>query len=163
MITGPHSPAALRGYALLALVMSAFMFYVWASFDGLPPRESLRSDTGRVTRLSTGKHDIKFALEGSERAYDYSSKGNAMGTVESGLRTEEPVTVLYDPASAGGPIYSDDVYYDALDLSTKSGPIRRYEEIEAAWRSDNTLALWMSPAFFCMAVYLLIKAQRARR
>ena len=159
-----HSRAKLWGIALLSLALSAGMFYAWASFDGLPPRESLRSATGQIDWVRANKYGVKFALQGSERAYAYHSKGSALGIVKYVLvNTREPITVLYDPENAGGPIYSDEVFHDVYELSSPAGAFRRYEDIEDAYRSDNNLALWMSPIFLCMAIYLLVQAQRARR
>ena len=159
-----YSRVQLRCYTVLALALSAVMFYAWAAFDSLPPRESLRTATGQIDWVKSDKYGVKFALQGSSRAYEYHSKANEMGAVESRLvNTREPITVLYDPEDPSGPIYSDEVFHDVYELSTPTGAFRSYEEIQAAYRSDNKIALWMSPIFFCMAIYLLVQAQRARR
>ena len=140
------------------------MLYSWATFDGLPPRETLHVATGQVDWVRSDKYGIEFALQGSDRAYQYLSKGNAKDVVESRLRkTRAPVTILFDPTKdSAGLLFSEGKFYDVFELSTPAGPFRRYEDVEAAWRSDEALALWMSPMFLGMAIYLLVLA-RARR
>ena len=159
-----YSRNFLRATGVLGIVLSAGMFYAWASFDGLPPRASLRTATGHVQWVRSDKYGVKFALDGSERAYKYYSKSGAMGAVESNLvHAREPITVLYDPASPSGPIYSDEEFFEVLELSKPAGPIRRYEDVEEGYRSDNRVALWMAPIFLCMGIYTLLSAQRAPR
>ncbi len=57
--------------------------------------------------------------------------------------------VLYDPKSASGPIYSNDVYYGVFDISFAGKPFRSHEHIAKAWQSDQDIALWLA-AFFTL-------------
>jgi len=140
------------------------MLYSWTTFEGIPPRSELQTASGPVSWVRDGKYGIKFGLDGVPQSFDYASKGNAMGLVHDTLsRPDRPtVTVLYDPNSPGGPIYSNDTYYDVFELSIAGKPFRGHDEIAAAWQSDENVAVWLAAFFVLGGIYLSWAALRHR-
>jgi hypothetical protein len=140
------------------------MFYSWATFDGIPPRSQLKTASGPVSWVRDGKYGITFGLDGVPQSFEYASKGNAMGLVHDTLsRPERPVvTVLFDPGSPSGPIYSTDEFHSVFELSVAGRPLRSHDQIAAAWRSDENLAPWLAAIFAFMGTYLSWTAFRSR-
>ena len=151
-------------FGALSIFLSGVMFYSWATFKGIPPRSDLQSASGQVSWLQSGKYGIKFGLAGIPKSFDYASKGNAMGLVRDTLsRSDHPViTVLYDPSSPGGPIYSKDVYYSVFELGIAGKPFRSHAEIAEAWQSDENIAVWLGICFALSGMYLSWLALRHR-
>lgn len=149
-------------FAALCFLLSGMMLYSWVTFDGIPPRSQLKAASGSVSWVDSGRYGIKFGLDGVPQAFDYASKGNAMGLVRDTLsRPDRPViTVLYDPNSPSGPIYSTDKFYSVYELSIAGTPFRSHEQVEAAWRSDQRFAALVSAFFAFGAIYLARKASR---
>ncbi|WP_133477289.1 hypothetical protein [Cognatilysobacter segetis] len=143
-------------FAALSFLLSALMFYSWATFDGIPPRAELQAASGKVSWQESGRYGIRFRLEGEPKAFDYASKGNALGLVQNSLsRRDRPVVhVLYDPNSASGPIYSKDTYYSVYELSVAGESVRSHEDIARAWRSDEEVAVWLAALFVLSGLYL---------
>jgi len=151
-------------FAGLCFALSALMLYSWITFEGIPPRSDLQSATGHVTWVRSEKYGIKFGLDGIPESFDYASKGNAMGLVYDTLsRSPSPVvTVLYDPNSSGGPIYSKENYFSVFELEIAGTLVRSHEEIAGAWRSDESFAVWLAGCFALCGLYLSWVALRNR-
>jgi len=151
MFFGKPGRASDALFAALNFLLSGIMFYSWAGFEGIPDRSELRSASGSVSWVQDGKYGVKFRLQDVPLAFDYSSKSKAMDLVHEALtRPDRPiVTVLYDPKSARGPIYSNDVYYGVFELFIAGKPIRSHEQTAKAWQSDQGTALWLA-AFFAL-------------
>lgn len=164
MFFGKPTRAKNAVFAVLSFLMSGAALYSWATFDGIPPRSELRAASGPVSWVRSGKYGIKFGLDGVPQFFNYASKGNAMGLVHDNLsRPGRPVvTVLYDPGSPGGPIYSSDTYYGVFELSIAGKPFRSHDQIAAAWRSDQNLAVWLAVFFALGGAYLTWVALRNR-
>ena len=164
MILGTPPKRQYGFFAILSFVLSAMMIHSWATFEGIPSRSHLLSASGPVAWVQDGKYGIKFGLRGVQQSFDYASKGNAMGLVYDTLsRPDHPViTVLYDPDSAGGPIFSKDVYYSVYELSVAGKPFRAHAEINRAWRSDETVGGWLGVVFVAMGIFLCFYAARSR-
>lgn len=152
------------GFAALCFLLSGSALYSWVTFDGIPPRSQLKAASGSVSWVDSGRYGIKFGLDGVPRAFDYASKGNAVGLVQDTLsRADRPVvTVLYDPNSPSGPIYSTDKFYSVYELSIAGTPFRSHEQVDAAWRSDQRFAAWLSAIFACCGIYLAREASRSK-
>jgi hypothetical protein len=130
------------------------MFYSWATFGGIPPRSELQTATGSVSWVKSGRYGIRFGLDGIPTAFDYSSKGNAMGLVQDALsRPDRPlVTVLYDSSSG--------TYHPVFELSLSGKSIRSHEEIAAAWQTDENVALGLAVIFAFGGMFLAWSASR---
>lgn len=164
MFFGKPTKAKNSVFAALSFLLSGAMLYSWATFEGIPPRSELQTASGVVSWVKSGKYGVKFGLDGSPQSFDYASKGNAMGFVRDALsRPGRPVvTVLYDPSSPGGPIYSSDTYYGVFELLIAGKPIRSHDEIAEAWRSDQNVSVWLAVWFALIGIHLSWVALRRR-
>lgn len=149
-------------FALLSLALSVLMLHSWATFDGIPPRAELKLASGTVDWVQRGKYGVKFRLDGVSQSFDYASKGRGMGVVYDTLSRSgrTPITVLFDSGHPGGPIFTKDKYYGVFELSVAGKPFRSYDEIDQAWRSDETVGAWLGIAFFLSGVFLAYCAVR---
>lgn len=164
MFFGKPTRAKNAAFAALSFLLSGAMLYSWATFKGIPPRSKLQAASGQVSWVRDGRYGIKFGLDGVPQSFDYASKGNAMGLVHDTLsRRDRPVvTVLFDPSSPGGPIYSSDIYYGVFELSIAGKPFRSHDQIATAWRSDENVAVWLAALFALGGIHLSWAALRTR-
>ena len=165
MFLGKPTRAKNAIFAALSFVLSAIMFYSWATFEGIPPRSELQAASGRVSWVEGGRYGVRFRLEGEPKSFDYASKGNALGLVQDTLsRPDRPVaSILYSLGSPSGPIYSKDAYYSVFELSVAGEPLRSHEEIAKAWQSDENVAVWLAVFFVLGGLYFSWAALRSRR
>jgi hypothetical protein len=112
--------------------------------DGLPTRSSLASAEGAATEYATYKYGVRFSLSGQPTAFNYLSKGNASDQVAAALASSagKTVRVLYNPQSLGGPIYSNRNYFTVFEVAVDGQSVRSYDQVAAAWRSDNRVGFW---------------------
>ena len=164
MFFGKPTRAKNAAFAVVSFFISGATLYSWATFKGIPQRSELHAVSGPVSWVRDGKYGIKFGLDGVPQSFDYASKGNAMGLVHDTLsRPDRPVvTVLYDPNSRGGPIYSGDTYYGVFELSIAGKPFRSHHQIAAAWQSDENVGIWLAGFFALSGAYLSWAALRNR-
>ena len=149
MISTPTGKKKRRRWALFAALLGMFILYVSTQGTGIPERSRLQVASGVVEWMGSGKYDVKFRLAGEPRAFDYASKGNALGLVEDTLkRRDQPVTVLFDPFNPGGPVYSKTEFYPVYELSVSGARVRTYNQVKASWKSDNRVGVWVAIAMF---------------
>ena len=146
---GKPSKGALLTYAALSLAISVLPFYSRATFRGLPDLDDLQKASGRVASVERGRYGIRFALDGVVKQFNYASKGNAVDLVLRTLTTpDRPViTVHFDPHDPVGAPGTDEAFYDVYQISTNGKVVRALDAVEAAWRSDQQFALWLSLFF----------------
>ena len=151
MISTPTGGKARRWWALFSALLGMFILYASTQGTGIPERSGLQVASGMVEWMESGKYGVKFRLAGEPRAFDYASKGNALGLVEGTLkRGGQPITVLFDPLNPGGPVYSRTDFYPVYELSVSGASVRTYDQVQAAWESDNRIGVWVAIAmFFC--------------
>jgi len=164
MIFGKPTRAKNAAFAALSFLLSGAMLYSWATFKGIPTRSELQTASGPVSWVQNGKYGVKFRLDGVQQSFDYASKSNAMDLVHDTLSSPDRpvVTVLFDVSRSGGPIYSNDTYYGVYELSIAGKPLRSHDQIAAAWRSDESLAVWLAAFLALSGIYLSWAALRGR-
>ena len=157
MYIGRRSKKAFLAWAFVSLVFGAWI--TWESEQGspMPSPTALKSLQGKVEWVQTGKYGVKFAIYGASLPLDYASKGKAMGLVYDSLAAagDKPVTVLYDPRSASGPVFSSDRYYPVYGIALGAKSVRSFNEIQEAWRADDQIGVWLG-AFFMLSSCVLV-------
>ena len=158
-----YGPRQLAAYAVLSLALSVGAIYSWATFSGIPARDSLLSASGTVEWVQEYRYGIRFALKDVPRRFVYLSKGNAMGTVAAALASngKHAVTVVYDPKRSGGPLGSSEKYFDVYEISAGGKTVRSHEQVASAWRSDERVGLYLGFAFLLSSVFLGFSALRS--
>ena len=149
MIYTPTGKKERRWWACFAALLGILILYGSTQGTGIPERSELQTASGLVEWIESDKYGVKFGLTRESRAFDYASKGNALGLVKDTLKRKgQAVTVLFDPSSPGGPVYSKEVFYQVYELSVLGVPVRTYDQVQASWKSDNRVGVWVAIAMF---------------
>jgi hypothetical protein len=131
---------------------------------GLPREAQLRQAVGTATWYQPYKYGVRFGLSGHPNGFDYLSKGNAANQVADaiGAASGKTVRVLYDPGSLGAPIYSKDKYFTVFSVTVGEQPVRSYDQVAAAWRSDNQVGYWIGWVAVAVGAGIALHAWRSR-
>lgn len=156
-----HTRGELRLVAVASLLLALVIGWLSISTTGIPPRAELGTASGRVEWVSLERYGVEFAFVGDARLFDYPSKANAMGNVESALRQSagRKVTVLYDHETHG-PAYSDRRLHTVYEIAVDGRVVRSYDAVRAAWASDDAIAPWLAGAFLLSAALMWILSYR---
>ncbi|MGO4778736.1 hypothetical protein AB4084_25055, partial [Lysobacter sp. 2RAB21] len=85
----------------------------------------------------------------------YASKGGAMAQVEHALAPGgAPVTLLFDPADPGGPLFAEKTFYPVYVVSVAGVSVRSHAQISGAWADDNRVGLYLGGVFLVFAAML---------
>ena len=140
------------GYCLLIL---AAVFAV-ISLDSVPPRTELMTLEGlldEVIPATPGNAGLptRFRITGDGRLLQYHSKAGDMGLVEQALvrSAQQPVRVLVDSADEFSTVY---------ELAIDGHTIRSYDEVTAAWQSNNMFSRWIAWVSALTSVVVLFRA-----
>jgi hypothetical protein len=132
--------------------------------DGLPSKSSLASAEGAATEYETYKYGVRFSLDNHATGFNYLSKGNASDQVAAAIASSsgKTVSVLYDPQSLGGPVYSDREYFTVFEVAVDGQSVRSYDQVAAAWRADNRVGFWGGWAAFLFGLGYGLHSWRSR-
>jgi hypothetical protein len=143
------------GWSLFNALLGVCILYAAGFDDGVPPVSRLRTVTGVVEREHSVRHAIDFKLRGQAREYRYASKGGAMAQVEHALAPGgAPVTLLFDPADPGGPLFAEKTFYPVYAVSVAGVSVRSHAQISEAWADDNRVGLYLGGVFLVFAAML---------
>jgi hypothetical protein len=84
---------------------------------------------------------LKFALQGDSRVYFYARKSGSFDMVSATLEdpTKQPIALGFDPEPREGS--SGPPFYQVLELRSKGGSLRTYDDIRVSWRRDYQYGL----------------------
>jgi hypothetical protein len=143
------------GWGLFNALLGVCILYAAGFDDGVPPVSRLRTVTGVVEREHCVRHAIDFKLRGQAREYRYASKSGAMAQVEHALAPGgAPVTLLFDPADPGGPLFAEKTFYPVYAVSVAGVSVRSHAQIREAWAGDNRVGLFLGVVFLVFAAVL---------
>jgi hypothetical protein len=146
---GEHSAKFTLVVALSSLLFGIGMIYTSSQPGGPPPRKSLAEVQGTVAWTMSYRHGIRFGFSGDARSFVYPSKSRELGLVEQTLtRSDHPrVSILFDPKTPGGPVFSDEKYFDVHEISVDGNVARSYEQVREAWAADDRVGIWLGVVF----------------
>lgn len=143
----------------IAVVVIGVVALLYSLSDKAPSLESLRVVSGALhsyeearTGTRTSSKTPRFKLEGSDKLFQYVSKGGKLGAVSSALKEAagKVVEVYVDEANPFSPPLKDIEIYTVYAVSIEGVAIREYGEVAAAWNSDSKIGVFVG-AFFILA------------
>lgn len=149
-------------WSVVSFALCVFGLHAGIDPAGLPPKESLKTAEGVVEWIDAGDRSIAFRLRGSDGTFSYASKGGALGRVHAGLLSGQQanVSVLFDPANPVGPLWTTEKAFPVYELRAGAEAVRSYESVNAAWRANNRLGLWLGLVCGAIGVCLAVHARR---
>lgn len=155
-----------RLLALTAFAIAALGFWMRSDPDrGVPTEEQLVAVTGTLQRMKSNEGTVRFYLVGHEHGFAYSSKmGRGRAVAKALSHSGAKVGLKYAPDSLGGPLYSDEKFFDVFELSVNGEMARSYDQIRQSWISDNKFGGGgMGIIFTLMGLYILRQVRRDLR
>src|SRR5574340_982176 len=131
--------------------------YTLSLHDALPIC-ALASATGQVQSVIKGKSSIGFSLKGDAHHFQYLSKSGELSIVYRALSGAEgeKVTVLFDPAQSGRPVFDDNDYHMTYEVGVSGRTLVSYERVRDAWQADKVAGNWLGMAFLLIGVALVV-------
>ena len=146
---------------ILTLTLSSWAIITGAKAEGVPPRTVLQTASGFMSWVEKGRYSIRFGLKGDSRVFQYHSKAGLMGKVYDGLagNPQPLVTLLVDAKGSPTSSFGFQQEFPVYEVQVSGKPLRTYQEVQDAWRSDNRLAFSLGiviafvGSFLCFLVY----------
>ena len=129
--------------------------------SGIPDRSELLTASGKVTRVASHRHGVKFVLSGVNKTFEYP---RADGVVLSSLRSasDNQVNVLYFPHSRK-PLSSEVELFDVWEVSVGNRTIRTLSESIEGWKSNEAIRPWLAGCFGLFTIYFFTLSVRKHR
>ena len=149
------SAGEIAGVAILTVAfgVAALVYSVTAkppSLDSLNVASGTLQSYEEVRPKSRfGSATPRFKLTGHKRLFQYVSKAGDVGLVSNALRGSKGkfIEVYVDEDSPFKPVFEDDEVYTVYAVSIDGVVLREYDDVVAAWTSDNKSGVLMG-AFF---------------
>lgn len=139
-------------------IFGLIVLYLAGGDSGVPDRGALASATGQVQSVIKGKSSIGFSLKGDAHHFQYLSKSGELSIVYRALSGAEgeKVTVLFDPAQSGRPVFDDNDYHMTYEVGVSGRTLVSYERVRDAWQADKVAGNWLGMAFLLIGVALVV-------
>lgn len=148
--------------AIVALAACPIALSIGMNPSGLPPKTSLNRVDGLVEWNKRDRTSTTFKITGYNEPFKYTSKGGQMDLVEKGLEQGKrlSVAVYFDPNNPSTPIGSSNKTFPVYELRVGQELVHSYESVDAAWRSDDSIAGLIGIAFGAIGLYLAYYSRR---
>lgn len=150
--------------SILGLVMGSYFLgsYLIDPLNGLPKKYELQEASGQLEWVKGHEYGVKFKFLDQVTIFNYMSKVNAVGLVESSLinagNKEVRVLIKFDDVNTN--LITGQKFNAIYQLEISGQSIRSYDEIKEAWASDNRVGLFLGPFFLFCAFYIYRKAKK---
>jgi hypothetical protein len=152
------------GLSIFALVFGCYFLIapLINPLNGLPNKSELVGVSGKVYWIKSHDYGVKFKLENDETIFNYPSKANSVGIVESALEYSEnnSIKVLIKLNDFNKNLITGQEYTDIYEISVGDNLIRSYDDVKDAWAGDNKVGLFLGPFMIFAAFYIYRKAKK---
>lgn len=148
------------GYFFLLLGIGLLAVYGALEWR-FPARDRLEALTGRVTWSYASMGALYYTVAGDARQFVLLEKGDPDGRMANAVRDATmlyPVTVRFDPAQTTRPGFLPGFFYITFGVAVGGKDVVAFEDVRAAHRRDNLIALVLGLVFTALGVrrlYLL--------
>ena len=117
--------------------------YIIDPTHGLPAYDELQEIQGRIAWIEPYKFGVRFGFDGDDRNFAYLSKADAHHLVTQHLVSagDHLIAVLAELDDSHSPLYNDKEYHVVFQVAVGEKTVRPYQDVAAAWASDNKLML----------------------
>ncbi len=152
----------LAACAALGLLLTALFVYLAAQGEahGLPDRAQLKELQGTLSHVAKNKYDVEFRLEPWKATFQYPTKARALPSIAAALREGDPATVLVDGSTF---VDGEEERATIFALTVDGKIVRKFADVEHAWRADNRVFYWLIAVFGPATVALSAAAFYQRR
>jgi hypothetical protein len=129
---------------------------------GLPKKLELEEVSGQIEWVNEHEYGVKFKFYDHVTIFNYMSKVNAVGLVESSLNNagNEEVKVLIKRDDIDTNLTTGQKFNAVYQIEISDQSVRSYDEIKEAWASDTKIGLYMGPFFLFCAFYIYRRAKK---
>jgi len=148
------------GYFFLLLGIGLLLVYGALEWR-FPAPGRLDTATGRVTWSYASMGALYYTLAGDARQFALLEKGDPDGRMRAAVRDATmlyPVTVRFDPRRTTRPGFLPGFFYTTFGVAVGGKDVVAFDEVRAAHRRDNLIALVLGlvfTAFGTRRLYLL--------
>ena len=148
------------GYFFLLLGIGLMLVYGALEWR-FPAADRLETVTGRVTWSYTSRGALYYTVAGDARRFALLEKGDGDGRMRAAVRDATmlyPVTVKFDPRQTTRPGFLPGFFYTTFGVAVGGKDVTAFDDVRAAHRRDNLIALVLGLIFATFGVrrlYLL--------
>ena len=148
------------GYFFLLLGIAMLVVYGALEWR-FPAAGKLEAVTGRVSWSYTSMGALYYTVAGDARQFVLLEKGDADGRLRAAVRDATmlyPVTVKFDPGQTTRPGFLPGFFYITFGVAVGGKDVAAFDDVRAAHRRDNLIALALGLAFTALGarrLYLL--------